>query len=145
MKNATISIKDVNKLYEVTKTAAHYKIILPAGAYEVEFNCHGYKPVTKSVTISRDLIVDLNVTLEVNSENPEIDAVGTVELADVRESPLVGNNRSFIGVEGNLRYRIIFRNLPIYSIRRIRLGRFESSDSRGASSHRGTERDRLYG
>ncbi|KAI4454464.1 protease m14 carboxypeptidase [Holotrichia oblita] len=74
MINATIVIKGIGKVYEVTKTSAHYKIILPTGNYEIRFSCHNYKSISKIVKILQDQILDLNVTLQVNTGEDSIES-----------------------------------------------------------------------
>ncbi|KRT86412.1 hypothetical protein AMK59_366, partial [Oryctes borbonicus] len=96
MKNATISVKGINKLYEVTKTSAFYKIILPTGDYEIEFNCHGYKSITRPIKIVQDQLQILNITLEAGSGQSSYESL---ELNESRE-PTIKPTSSFIGIEG---------------------------------------------
>lgn len=96
MKNATISIKGISKLYEVTKTSAHYKIMLPAGRYLMETNCHGYKAISNDLLIKENEILNLNITLEFNTGQTSIseDELSELISADFK------NNNSFTGIEG---------------------------------------------
>ncbi|GJQ81229.1 hypothetical protein Trydic_g20448 [Trypoxylus dichotomus] len=96
MKNATISIKGINKLYEVSRTTAFYKIILPTGDYEIEYNCHGYKSVTRSIKIAQDQLQTLNITLEVSSGQSSVESI---ELTESRE-PNIKPTSNYVGVEG---------------------------------------------
>ncbi|KAF5286929.1 hypothetical protein FQR65_LT12388 [Abscondita terminalis] len=63
MKNATVKVQGVSRLYEVSKIAAHYKIMLPPGTFTLEVNCHLYDSKVLIVDIKKDVILNLDVVL----------------------------------------------------------------------------------
>lgn len=66
MINATIKVRGIQKLYEVTKINAHFKIILPPGNYYVEISCHNYKSKLLYFVVTIDNLTSLNVVLELD-------------------------------------------------------------------------------
>lgn len=64
MKNATVKMKGIEKIYEVTKINAHFKIMLPPGKYSLEVNCHEYEPQILNVEVVKDEILSLQIKLE---------------------------------------------------------------------------------
>ncbi|KAK4878716.1 hypothetical protein RN001_011222 [Aquatica leii] len=63
MKNATVKVQGVSRLYEVSKVMAHYKIMLPPGTFTLEVNCHMYDGKVLIVEIKKDVMLRLDVTL----------------------------------------------------------------------------------
>ncbi|KAF5285144.1 hypothetical protein FQA39_LY16833 [Lamprigera yunnana] len=63
MKNATIKVQGVNKLYEVSKISAQYKIILPPGVFTLEVSCHSYEKKIVVIEVKQDEVSQLNIVL----------------------------------------------------------------------------------
>lgn len=64
MTNATIRILGSNKVYDVDKTTAYYKLLLPVGFYNLIITCHGYQTMNLPVYTRPDTLLKLNITLD---------------------------------------------------------------------------------
>lgn len=64
MTNATIRIDGSNKLYEVNRNTAFYKIMLPEGNYNLIISCHNYATLNLPIYIQHNEITTVNITLE---------------------------------------------------------------------------------
>ncbi|KAL1501684.1 hypothetical protein ABEB36_006968 [Hypothenemus hampei] len=61
--NATIKVIGTEESYEVTKNKAHFKIMLPAGNYQIQISCHGYEADTMQVVVNEAIVTQLKVVL----------------------------------------------------------------------------------
>ncbi|KAK5638630.1 hypothetical protein RI129_012925 [Pyrocoelia pectoralis] len=108
MKNATIKVKGLSKVYEVTKIGAHYKILLPPGTYVLYFNCHNYETKTVNVIVKENQLS--NQDIELNRLNT------TTNDKDEMESGVKGYVRDNLNhpvIKAQL--RVIEKNLSIFS------------------------------
>ncbi|XP_066251733.1 carboxypeptidase D-like isoform X1 [Euwallacea similis] len=64
LNNATVKVFESGETYEVTKTLAHFKVMLPPGNYQVEIACHGFDTKTLTVDVKELVISDLKVVLQ---------------------------------------------------------------------------------
>lgn len=65
MRNATVKIRGISKVYEVTRNMAHFKIMLPPGVYKLEVNSHGYGSKVVDVRVEQDNVRFVRVVLDV--------------------------------------------------------------------------------
>ncbi|XP_074039541.1 carboxypeptidase D svr [Leptinotarsa decemlineata] len=73
MLNATITISGIEQSYEVSKTIAHFRMMLPPGNYNLEFACHNYQTKLMHVTVSEGSLLSLNVVLVKDGQGiPEV-------------------------------------------------------------------------
>ncbi|KAB0791260.1 hypothetical protein PPYR_03060 [Photinus pyralis] len=108
MKNATIKVEGLSKLYEVTKVGAHYKILLPPGTYTLHFNCHNYETKSADVVVRQSELANHDVELT----QSDASAYNQDEL----ESGIKGYVRDNLNhpvVKAQL--RVIEKNLSIFS------------------------------
>lgn len=87
MRNATIKVVGVDRLFDVTKISAHFKIMLPAGKYSILVSCHEYESKTMDIEVRDSSMLHMVILLKRASGK------GTVE--NVTELPKV-----FTGVKG---------------------------------------------
>lgn len=78
MRNATVKVQGISRVYEVTRNMAHFKIMLPPGVYKLEVNSHGYMSKTVDVRVELDNLRFIRVILDImgtvfenNGENKE--------------------------------------------------------------------------
>lgn len=101
MKNATVKVLGSNKIYEVTKISAHFKIMLPSGKYSLEVDCHGYMPKTVSIIVQKDEILYADIILNKASEDVLNNNENNAEITNSIEQEAVaeGENIHF-GIKG---------------------------------------------
>lgn len=63
MRNATLIIGGVDMVYKVSPNLAFFKVMLPAGRYNVVVQCHGYKDQTFDIDIIYDTLTKRDVIL----------------------------------------------------------------------------------
>lgn len=65
MRNATVKIRGYdNRIYDVTKSLAHFKILLPAGDYVIEVNSHLYATYIEEIKVTHGNMTYVNVILK---------------------------------------------------------------------------------
>lgn len=64
MFNATVKILGDNKIYDVTKTQAHFKILLPVGFYNMLVSCHEYENKMINIEVKLNEILQIVVKLK---------------------------------------------------------------------------------
>lgn len=79
MRNATVSIAGIEKVHEVTKNLAHFKIMLPPGTYKLEVKCHNYEPELLTIRVERDTILYQKVVLRKLQQGREEALIETQE------------------------------------------------------------------
>lgn len=88
MRNATIKVLGLNKLHDVTKNMAHFKIMLPVGKYSLLVSCHEYETKMINIEVKPSSILSMIVKLQKHN------ATGT---GDVVPS---AQNAVFTGIKG---------------------------------------------
>lgn len=73
MRNATVKILGIEKIYEVTKNMAHFKIMLPSGNYKLEIICHEYETRLLDVKIESDNITFVKVVLKTQDTQGQVE------------------------------------------------------------------------
>ncbi|KAF2900813.1 hypothetical protein ILUMI_05352 [Ignelater luminosus] len=104
MKNATVKVLGSNKIYEVTKISAHFKIILPSGKYSLEVNCHGYMPKVVSIMVQKDEILYADIILDKASEEISNNNDNNAEITNsIEQEPVLEGESIHFGVKGYIR------------------------------------------
>lgn len=84
MKNATIKILGSNRVYEVHQSKAHFKIMLPAGNYNLIVSCHNYEIKFLKVEIKQYSLLSMIVKLR------KLNETAGVTIGDQEEVTLTG-------------------------------------------------------
>lgn len=75
MRNATLRILGLDRYHEVTKTLAHFKIMLPPGRYTIEVACHLYQNITMDFLVEHGKLLNVPIVLkkELNLNNEDFE------------------------------------------------------------------------
>ncbi|KAH1018050.1 hypothetical protein HUJ05_005875 [Dendroctonus ponderosae] len=72
--NATVKVLETEDVFEVSKNAAHFRAMLPAGQYQIQVACHGYQTKTVPAVVNDLVLTELRVVLGVS--NTQKGAIG---------------------------------------------------------------------
>ncbi|KAJ3651200.1 hypothetical protein Zmor_017252 [Zophobas morio] len=93
MRNATVKVNGLDRTFDVTKTSAHFKIMLPPGQYTFEVSCHYYTTTTLGVTVVQGQLSFVRVIL---TKSTTINVETDTELT----KPLVVDGAVTSGIRG---------------------------------------------
>lgn len=149
--NATVKLTGSDRVFEVTKKTAHFKLLLLPGKYNLEIACHGYETTSKQFVIIDGNMTSLRVILYETKSTPSAPEIyqGTIVESNSDKEVITDSSmhEPFNGIiSTGIRGDLMVLSNPVFNtedIFRLRQRLFRSSRSECSHKGRGKKFHRL--